>query len=139
MSNINSMVGQVINEEKGQTAGAEMFNKGPIAGLYSEPGIDAAAGNRGHRTSGDSAGEKVEKTTGTNDSKFDVDGTPGNTEPTNPNPDKGGTPPINKFGGKPLFSAAQTLKMDRDKSEIKSPEVKSNSSDQPEMPKTAPK
>jgi len=138
MSDINSMVGKAIFEEKGQTAGAEMFNKGPIAGLFSEPGLGGKDGKRGNHKTGDSAGEKVEKAAGGNDSKFDVEGTPGNTEPTNPNPDKGGTPPINKFGGKPLFSAAAKLKADSDKSEIKSPEVKANVSDQPEMPKTAP-
>lgn len=139
MSDINTMVGKALFEEKGQTAGAEMFNKGEKAGLYSEPGLGAKDGKRGNREAGDSAGEKVEKTPGTNDSKFDVEGTPGNTEPSNPNPDKGGTPPVNKFGGKPLYSAAQKLKMDSDKAEIKSPEVKSNQGDQPEMPKTAPK
>lgn len=139
MSNINSMVGQALFEEKGQTAGAEMFNKGKIAGLYDEPKFDAKDGKQGHHEKGDSAGEKVEKTYGTDQSKFDVEGTPGNTEPSNPNPDKGGTPPVNKFGGKPLYSAAQKLKMDSDKAEIKSPEVKSNQGDQPEMPKTAPK
>lgn len=139
MSDINILVGKALFEEKGQTAGAEMFNKGEKAGLYSEPGLGAQDGKRGHREAGDSAGEKVEKTPGTNDSKFDVEGTPGNTEPSKPNPDAGGTPPVNKFGGKPLYSAAQKLKMDSDKSEIKSPEVKSSQSDTPEMPKSAPK
>ncbi len=139
MADINAMVGKAIFEDKGQTAGAEMFNKGPIAGLYSEPKFDAKDGKQGHHEAGDSGGNKVEKAYGTNQSKFDVEGTPGNTEPKNPNPDKGGNPAITKFGGNSLFSAAQKLKMDSDKSEIKSPEVKANVSDQPEMPKTAPK
>lgn len=139
MSKINVMVGKALFEEKGQTAGAEMYNKGEKAGLYSEPGFDNKDGNQGHHEKGDSAGEKVEKTYGTNQSGFDVEGTPGKTDPSNPNPKDGGTPPVNKFGGKPFFNAAQKLKMDKDKSEIKSSSVKSNVGDQPEMPTSAPK
>jgi len=97
MSNINQMVLIAINEEKGQTFGAEMFNTGKIAGLYDEPGIDGSAGRQG----------SVLKTGDT--SKFNVDSTPGNQEPTNPNPLPGTTPPVNKFGGNPMFAKAQTL------------------------------
>ena len=139
MTDINTLVNAALFEDKGQTAGAEMFNNGPIAGLYSEPKFDGADGNRGHHNSGDSAGEPVEKTPGTKQSHFDVESTPGKTDPSNPNPDKGGTPPVNKFGGKPLFSAAQKLKQDSNPNEIKSPEVKNKLGDQPEMPKTATK
>ncbi len=140
--NINEMVTHVISEEKGQTAGVEMLNdgKGKIAGLYSEPGFDGKDGNRGNKNSNDSAGEKVEKQYGSNESKFDKDSSPGNTNPSNPNPNSGGTPPVNKFGGQPIYSHAKALaKKISDAKAIKSPNVKSNQRDQPEMPKSSPK
>jgi hypothetical protein len=139
MSDINAIVEQSIQEDKGQTAGAEMFNKGKIAGLYSEPGLDAKDGTRGKHTAGDSGGEKVEKQYGTDQSKFHVDGSPGNSEPKNPSPNDGGTPPVNKFGGNPMFAAAEKVLRQADSAVIKSPEVKSNLKDQPGMPTSAPK
>lgn len=138
---INDMVMQTITEEKGQTAGVEMLNdgKGKIAGLYSEPGFDGKDGKRGKGNPLD-GGEKVEKQYGSNESKFDKDSTPGNSEPKNPNPNAGGTPPVNKYGKSSPFEHAQALaKKMSDAKAIKSPEVKSKLRDQTDMPKTAPK
>jgi len=109
MSNINHMVLLALNEDKGQTAGAEMYNTGNIAGLYDEPGIDSSSKRQG----------SVLKT-GSNESKFDVDSTPGNFEPTNPNPLAGGTPPVNRFGNSSMFAMAQKLaRSTSDNKEIK--------------------
>ena len=138
MADINKMVGKALFEDKGQTAGAEMFNKGPIAGLFSEPGFDGADGKRGKSAAGDNGGEPVEKAYGTNQSKFDVDSTPGNTAPAKPNPDDPSDAKarsVVKYGGNSLYSAAQKLAMDSNKNEIKSPNVKNTTGDQPEMPK----
>ncbi len=138
MNDINKMVGKVLFEDKGQTAGAEMFNKGPIAGLYSEPKFDNADGKRGKGDAGDSGGEPVEKAYGTNQSKFDVDSTPGNTAPTKPNPDDPSDAKarsVVKYGGNSLYSAAAKLAMDSNKNEVKSPNVKNTTGDQTEMPK----
>ncbi len=138
MSNINVLVEQALTEDKGQTAGAEMFNKGKIAGLYSEPGFDGKDGKRGNNST-DSAGEKVVKQDGTNQSKFDVDSTPGNSEPTNPNPDAGNNPPVNKFGDSSMFAAVEKLIKPTNANVVKSDLVKNKLKDQPEMPKSAPK
>lgn len=138
---INSMVVNSILEEKGQTAGVEMLNagKGKIAGLYTEPGFDNQDGKRGKGNPLD-GGEKVEKQYGTSQSKFDKDASPGNSNPANPNPNAGGTPSVNKYGGQPLYSHAQKLaNRMSDPKTIKSPNVKSNLRDQPEMPKISPK
>ena len=93
---INDMVATTITEEKGQTAGVEMLNdgKGKIAGLFSEPGFDGKDGKRGDTVQNNDKGEKVEKQYGSNESKFDKDSTPGNSEPANPSPNAGGTPPV---------------------------------------------
>ncbi len=125
MSNINILVNQALLEEKGQTAGAEMYNTGAIAGLYSEPKLTDADGSRGHSDRGDSAGEPVVKTNGGNESKYDVDA-------QLPNPSDNEVP-VTKYGGSPLYSAAQTLKGDSNPNVIKSPLVKNTLSDQPEM------
>ena len=139
---INDMVMRDITEEKGQTAGVEMLNdgKGKIAGLYTEPGFDSKDGKRGDTAQNNEKGEKTEKQYGTNVSKFDKDSSPGNSEPKNPSPNAGGTPSVNKFGGQPVYSHAQTLaKKMADSKAIKSPEVKSKLRDQTDMPKVAPK
>lgn len=142
---INEMVASAyLTEEKGQTAGVEMLNdgKGKIAGLYAEPGFDGKDGKRGDTVHDNNKGEKVEKQYGSNQSKFDKDDNPGNFEPKNPNPNAGGTPPVNKYvtGKDPVYSHAQNLaKRMSDPKVIKSPNVKSTLRDQPEMPKSSPK
>lgn len=138
---INSMVMDSIQEEKGQTAGVEMLNdgKGKTAGLYSEPGFDGQDGKRGKGNALD-GGEKVEKQYGSEQSRFDKESNPGNSTPSNPNPNSGGTPPVNKFGGQPVYAHAQNLaKRMSDAKAVKSTNVKSNLRDQTEMPKTSPK
>jgi hypothetical protein len=146
MSNINKMVESVLQEAPGTTAGVEMYNDGPKgqgavqAGLFAEPGLSAKDGSRGNKGSNDSAGEKVEKQYGSNQSKFDKEDSPGNSEPNlkTVNPEAGTTPPVNKFGDEKQHAKVASLLDKINSNVIKSSDVKNKLKDSPELSSSSP-
>jgi len=144
MSDINKMVHRVLTEAPGTTAGVEMYNDGPKgqgavqAGLFAEPGLSAKDGSRGNKDKNDSAGEKVEKQYGSNQSKFDKDDNPGNSTPSKPNPEAGTNPPVNKFGDEKQHAKMASLIDKINSNVIKSSGVKNKLKDSPDMSSSSP-
>jgi len=127
---INDLVTNAILEQKGLVGGGDMLNDK----LFGEPGYDKSDGHRGDLGGVEyNSAQKVEKTYGTDQSSFANEKLPlGNTSPSNPNPDNGGTPPVVKLGAGKMFDHAMTaVKRANDSSVIKSTNVKNSLGDEP--------